>query len=437
MTVPGPGPAALPVGHPSRPAAARALGGSIAVAALFTVWAYVGTQVHAVRAGSPWQDDPYDALVSLTEFLVPALAVLVLARMWLCRRFESLPLFRLRQLLRAAQVSTGLVAATVAVDWVVVAARADHSLWARGTPLLIGTLVPLSGAVLVGYRLQRAAMGRLPPHDRPSVGDWLDDAPVLAERLRLPQVAGWLRATGLLNHLRGYVVLVAAAISVLASAAVTLALVVGEGGGLPALLYVTLTVIYAAGVLAFCLIANSTLHLAVARNAGNSSPSGQRRQRPRASSVGATAAAAGAYVVFALRDTVGAALLGTQVTTVGELVLISLAGALLAARYSYCSRATTWNTTTRDGSPLSTVSGSGLGAAPVGDRLPDKITVNGVGHLSLLEPRQTTAASHSRTVAGAAPTIRGVSVQRLVDAGMLRRWCGFPRPPRRHRRGRG
>jgi len=132
MTIPGPGPAALPVGHPARPAAARALRVSLVVAALFTVWAYVGTQVQAVRAGSPWQDDPYDALVSLTQFLVPVLAALVLARMWLCRRFEPLPLFRLRQLLRGAQVTTGLVAATVAVDWVAAAARADQSLWDRG-----------------------------------------------------------------------------------------------------------------------------------------------------------------------------------------------------------------------------------------------------------------------------------------------------------------
>ncbi len=330
MTIPGPGPAALPMGHPARPAAARALGVSLVVAALFTVWAYVGTQVQAVRAGSPWQDDPYDALVSLTEFLVPVLAALVLARMSLCRRFEPLPLFRLRQLLRGAQVTTGLVAATVAVDWVAAAARADQSLWDRGTPLLIGTLVPLSGAVLTGYALQRAAIRQLPPDDRPSVGDWLDDAPALAERLRIPRVAGWLRATRLLDYLRGHVVLVAAATSGLASAAVTLGLVVGEGGGLPALLYLTLAVIYAAGLFAFCRIANSTLHLAVARH-DDSSTCGQRRQVRRATSVGATAAPAGAYVAFALRDTIGAALLGTQGTTVGRVGLVSLVGALLAA----------------------------------------------------------------------------------------------------------
>jgi len=334
VTMPGHGPAALPVGHPARQAAARALWVSIALATLFTVWAYVGTQLHAVRAGSPWQDDPYDALVSLTEFLVPVLAALVLVRMWLCRRFEPLPLFRLRQLLHAAQVTTGLVAATVAVDWVAAVTRADQSLWDRGTPLLIGTLVPLSGAVLAGYGLQRAAIRRLPPENRPPAGDWLDDAPALAERLRIPLVAGWLRATGLLDHLRGHVVLVAAAISILASTAVTLGLAVGEGGGLPALLYVTLAAIYAAGLFAFCLIANSTLHLAVARDAGDSSPSGEHRRLRRAVSVGATAAAAGTYVASALRDTVGTVLFGAQITTVGRLVLVSLAGALITAALS-------------------------------------------------------------------------------------------------------
>jgi len=334
MTMEGPGPAFLPVGHPSRPAAARALGGSIAVAALFTMWAHLGTQVHAVRAGSPWQDDPYDALVSVTEFLVPVLAALVLARMWLCRRFEPLPLVRLRQLLRAAQVITGLVAATVAVDWVAAATGADRSLWDRGTPLLIGTLVPLSGAVLAGYGLQRAAIRQLLPDDRPPVGDWLDDAPALAERLRIPWVAGWLRETGLLDHLRGHVGLLAAGISISASGAVTLGLVVGEGDGLPAQLYATLAVIYAAGVFAFCRIANSTLHLAVARPAGDSSQSRQRRRLRSATSIGATAAPAGAYLAFSLRDTLGTALLGAQVTRVGQLILVSLVGALVAAALS-------------------------------------------------------------------------------------------------------
>ncbi|MGH3768986.1 MAG: hypothetical protein ACRDTX_28205 [Pseudonocardiaceae bacterium] len=70
----GPELAALPVGHPARPVATRALWVSIAVAGLFTVLAHVSTRLHVVRAGSPWQDDPYDALVSLTEFLATALA---------------------------------------------------------------------------------------------------------------------------------------------------------------------------------------------------------------------------------------------------------------------------------------------------------------------------------------------------------------------------
>lgn len=329
MTMPGPGPAALHVGHPARPAAARALGVSLVVAALFTVWAFVGTQVQAVRAGSPWQDDPYDAVVSLTEFLVPVLAGLVLARTRLCRRLEPLPLFRLRQLLRGAQVTVGLVAATVVADGVAAATRADRSRWDPGTPWLIWSLVPLGGAVLVGCALQRAAIRRLPPDDRRPVGDWLDDLPELAERLRTPRMAHWLRSTRLLDHLRRHVVLVAAATSGSAGAAVTLGLFVGEGGGLPALSYLTLGVIYTAGLFAFCRIANSTLQLAVARH--DPGARGRRRQVRRATSVGATAAAAGAYVAFALRDTIGVAVLGTRSTSVASSGVVSLMGALIAA----------------------------------------------------------------------------------------------------------
>lgn len=337
MTTPGPELYALPVGHPARPAAARALWVSVAVASLFTVFAYASTQVHAVRAGSPWQNDPYDALVSLTEFLVPVLSALVVTRMWLCRRFEPLPLFRVRQVLRAAQVATGLVAGTVAVDWVAAATGADQPLWDRGTPWLIATLVPLSGAVLAAFGLQRSAIHRLPRGARPPAGDWLDDAAALAERLRTPRVAAWLRATRVLDHIRRHVLVVAAAISILASAAVTTALVVGEGGGLPPQLYLTMAVIYAAGLFAFCLIANRTLHLATARTVANPNPSAQGQRLSRAAYVAVVAAALSAYVAFALRDTIGSALFGAPVTTVGQLVLVSLAGALLAGALSFAA----------------------------------------------------------------------------------------------------
>ena len=127
----------FPVGHPARPVVRSALVASVLNAVVFTVFAYVTTQVKAVRHGSPWQDDPYDTVVTFTMFFVPIVTALIVPRMLLCRRNQSVPLHRAAQLLRASVVSALLVTATFATDWAAVIARADRSLWGSGTPWLI------------------------------------------------------------------------------------------------------------------------------------------------------------------------------------------------------------------------------------------------------------------------------------------------------------
>jgi hypothetical protein len=54
---------------------------SLGAAGLFEVLTLVATQDKTVRAASPWQDDPYDALVSLTQFAVPILALVIALRL--------------------------------------------------------------------------------------------------------------------------------------------------------------------------------------------------------------------------------------------------------------------------------------------------------------------------------------------------------------------
>ena len=66
----------------------RALWSTAGMVVVFTAFAVVTTQVKTVRAGSPWQDDPYDGVVSFTVFLVPALAFLIAVRVGLSRRFD-------------------------------------------------------------------------------------------------------------------------------------------------------------------------------------------------------------------------------------------------------------------------------------------------------------------------------------------------------------
>ncbi|MER6952149.1 hypothetical protein ABT294_49885 [Nonomuraea sp. NPDC000554] len=63
-----------------RRALAQALWASLACALAFTAFACVATQNKLVRQGGPWRHDPYDLVVSLTIFLVPALAALIVAR---------------------------------------------------------------------------------------------------------------------------------------------------------------------------------------------------------------------------------------------------------------------------------------------------------------------------------------------------------------------
>src|SRR3954462_15562036 len=110
----------------------RALWWCVGCAALFTAFAAATTQVRALRAHSPWQDDPYDVVVSFTQLLVPALAVAVVVRI-AGRR----PQPALRDLPRGGRALVGMVAVTVVTDWVAVALRVHAGTWSGTGRLLI------------------------------------------------------------------------------------------------------------------------------------------------------------------------------------------------------------------------------------------------------------------------------------------------------------
>lgn len=81
----------------------------------FIAFAWTTTQAKTVRAASPWQGDPYDVVVSFTEFVVPAVLLLMALRMLLWRNNQPQPACRVAQLARTAAAATGLVAMTAAV----------------------------------------------------------------------------------------------------------------------------------------------------------------------------------------------------------------------------------------------------------------------------------------------------------------------------------
>lgn len=323
---------ALPPGHRARPIAAAALLTSVTGAGAFTVFAYVTTQLHAVRAVSPWQDDPYDTVVTFTMFFVPLLGAITALRALLCRRDQPLPLYRIQQLLRAALAGTLLVAATLATDWTAVAAGADHTSWTSGTPWLVGSLVPLTGLAGAGPLLHRLAVRRLPaPSRHRPDGDWLDDIVPLLHRLlprpvrRLPDR---LRPADRIAFVRRHFPLLALAAGAASGLLVATGLASGEGWPGLALFLVESTV-FSGGTFAFVQICDAVLRIAVPPAPG---------VPHRAAWIAATAGALALPTSLALRDPIWAALgLGHQVDSVGQLAALTLASGLLTGAVAFAA----------------------------------------------------------------------------------------------------
>ncbi|MFG2844509.1 hypothetical protein ACGF12_15260 [Kitasatospora sp. NPDC048296] len=233
----------------------RALWGALALALAFTGFAYSTTQVRLLRAASPWQADPYDAVVSFTLFLVPALTALTAVRASLCRGGGPQPGYRVDQLLRAARLGVALVAVTVATDATAAALRAERELWDGRTAWLIAALLPLAAGAGWCLVLLRRAGREVPPEERRRPGgDWLDDLALLAAPLAdLGAIA---------RFLRGHIVAAAAGLSLLAGALVVTGQAGGEGWPGRQLALAELTVFFS-GFFAFCLLCDALLRIAV------------------------------------------------------------------------------------------------------------------------------------------------------------------------------
>jgi len=196
----------LAVGDPRRPAAGRAVVATLLSAAVFLAFAWMSKEIRGLSGHAPWQNDPYDAVVSFTLFFVPLTAGLLLIRALLCRRDEPLPVARFVGVGRASRVVVVAVSATLAADWLSVFLRADRATWDATTMVLIvalglATLVAAPAAFLA-YRVAAAT----PPGLGATAGpDVLADTLTLGRRwsLRLGPLArpadvvlGWLETDG-------------------------------------------------------------------------------------------------------------------------------------------------------------------------------------------------------------------------------------------------
>ncbi|QIY74244.1 hypothetical protein HEP84_39010 [Streptomyces sp. RLB1-33] len=308
-------------------------------AAAFTVFAVL-TTLHAVRAGSPWQDDPYDAVVSFTKFFVPLLAGIGALRVPLCRAADPMPSARIEQLLRAGLAATLLIALTIGADWLALALRADHQLWNSTTPWLAVSLVPLTGLVCAHLVLHRRVARLLPPRDRTRpADDWLGDLPPLMETLaaRLPNAAGrgvpLTLNVGVLGFMRRHFTGLAAA----ACAAGTVLAITGfavSEGGFSATVFLLDCLVFLSGTFGFVMVANTALQLVAVPSVG------------RLRRAGRTAVTTGALTVpmaLGLRDAIWSACgLGRHVTTPGQLAAVTLASGLLMGSIAFGIALNNW-----------------------------------------------------------------------------------------------
>jgi len=277
---------------------------SLCTAVVFEALTVFATHDKTVRAASPWQDDPYDVLVSFAQFTVPMLALAIGLRLlaWRAPGGED----REQQTVRAAVAMTAIITLTLAFEWAALldgAHEADRNAW---TTVLIGGLVVTSAlTVAVAVPLLRR-LGRRTWRD-----DWLGDVLYLCQRIPVlrrratPELAAWVR-----RHAMGVFV----TLSFLAAVGIIGALAVGEQWTDPLLIAWALA-IETSSNLVFCVISN-----AVAGFIARPPRSRVRRRVETAVLVGCIAA----LVTTAFRDTIWGALGRGALTSVPTLAGLTI-----------------------------------------------------------------------------------------------------------------
>ncbi len=173
----------LRVGDPVRSTIGRAALGSTVVAVVFVVMTWAAKELPSLYVREPWQDDPYDTVVSFALWCVPMLVALCTLRVVMCRRDAPLPVRRALDVVRASRVLVAAVALTLASEWSSVLVHAHRAAWTATTTALIWGLLLLTVLTVAVSRALRLA-GRATRRfaDAPSQPDWLADAIALGER---------------------------------------------------------------------------------------------------------------------------------------------------------------------------------------------------------------------------------------------------------------
>lgn len=287
----------------------------LGVAVLFEALTVLATQDHAVRSVSPWQADPYDAMVGPVQVVVPPLVAAVALRLAAWRRPGGPD--RAAQTVRAVSAMTVLIGVALGFEWAAVARREHAAVWDGRTALLVAGLAVTSvlavtaGALLVRRGRPRADRG-------PWRYDWLGDAVLLCRRM---PILNALVTEPAARWVRRHATAVFVGLSLLVGGGVTAGQAVGERWTDP-LLVVWMAAVETTMFLALCVIGNAVAGF-VAR--------GARGSAGRVAGVAVVAACVGIRLAVGFRDPVWTAVTGTVVTTVPILVGLTLGAGVVAA----------------------------------------------------------------------------------------------------------
>ena len=265
----------LAVGDPARPVVGRAVVASVVLGMSFFVFLGVAKEVPVLYAHEPWQDDPYDALVSFAIVGLPLLVALAAVRVPLCRADESLPARRVVDLLRLSRLLVGVVAVTAVAEWASVVLRTHRAEWTGDTAIADFLLtVATVAAGFTAWLVHRAWARAGHREANTSQPDWLDDALTLVAReshrlgsqhARVLRALRWCDGR-VLGPARRHPVLAAAACSVVLAVLVEAPQVVLEGYASGLAAYVV--VVSACAMFVLCTVAGAYLGL-VRRPAGS------------------------------------------------------------------------------------------------------------------------------------------------------------------------
>ncbi len=102
---------------PTGPSWVAGIRSALTLSTAFLAFIWIAKEVPSLYLHEPWQNDPYDAMISFSFVAIPLLVGPMLLRLQLCKRNTPLPVRRVADLLRLSRVVVGTVGLTLVFQW--------------------------------------------------------------------------------------------------------------------------------------------------------------------------------------------------------------------------------------------------------------------------------------------------------------------------------